>query len=109
MEVTKQDIVDLHNKIESINDKTNNKIDELVKSTNILAINVQKITTTLDLTPKHDRPCSDLVNLKKSHEEHIENHKETVRLWYSPIIKSVVHIVELAIVALATWFFIKKE
>jgi len=95
-EVTKEDINTIHRRLDSI-----------LEEQTLSRIAIGQIETTIKLMPlPQPRPCPQHIELRADFDEHIENHKETKRLWEKPIVGMLIHLIELGIVALLTWFFL---
>lgn len=98
-EVTKQDISELHK-----------RVDKVVEHTTEIRVTVARIETTLKMAPKFpDRPCPDLVAVQKNFNSHVTDHKETVKMWQKPIVRTVVDLIKLTIVAVVTWLFVRNN
>lgn len=89
----------------SISD-VHDRIDKMVEHTADIRVTVERIETTLRL---QTRPCPDLVAVQKNFNTHVVDHKETVKMWQRPIVRTVVDLIKLTIVAVATWFFVRKN
>ena len=67
-----------------------------------MAQDLASIKTRLDLTPPPPKqPCTFL-------ETHLDDHKKTANTWKTSVIRTVVDVVKMAIVAVVTYFFVKK-
>ena len=98
-EVTKEDIAEVHKRIDLVN----------VTMTEV-KVSMAEIKTTLSFQPKMpDRPCEYQVDLKKDFDGHLDDHKETKKTWQKPIVRTVIDLVKMAIVALVTWLFLRKN
>lgn len=88
-EVTREDISKVHS-----------RLDDLVEEQTLSRIAIGKIETHLKLMPApKPRPCKEL-------QDHIETHKESRRLWQKPIVGMLIHLIELGLVAVVTWYFV---
>lgn len=97
-EVTKQDISNLHK-----------RIDDLVEVTTTVRISLTRIETRFESMPEPpepvvlpERPCPFF-------KEHVKDHKAAAGLWQKPLVRTAIDIVKLAIVAGATWLFVRKS
>ena len=93
-EVTKQDISELHK-----------RIDEVVEIVTDVRVSQGKMETRLEMLviPEiPERPCQFL-------ETHMKKHKETIQLWEKPLVRTVIDLVKMAIVAVVTWLFVRKQ
>ena len=96
-EVSKEDI-----------NKVHERLDKLVEGQTQSRIAIGEIQTTLKLMPKPaSRPCPEHKQLRGEFDEHIEIHKESRRLWQTPVVGMLIHLVELGTVALLTWLFVR--
>ena len=103
-EVTKEDLTQVHTKIGQVH----KRIDDIVTCNTAIQISVAKIETkfesfTVPVIPDApERPCEYI-------KEHLEDHKETVRLWQKPIVRTLVDLIKMAIVAMATYLFVRSK
>jgi len=88
--VTKEDIEKVHSRLNAM-------VEEQTKSR--IAIGQMEITLKMMPLPPA-RPCPELAG-------HLTEHKESKRLWKAPIVAALIHLIELGIVALTTWFFVR--
>lgn len=84
-EVDKEDIRRIHNRIDNIDKRQQSHGEILARIDQYMSM--------------YKQPCEALVL-------HLEAHKETRKLWQQPIVRSIVHLLELGIVALLTWVFL---
>ncbi|HUV67605.1 MAG TPA: hypothetical protein VMW24_27175, partial [Sedimentisphaerales bacterium] len=92
-EVTREDIGKVHSRLDTL-------VEEQTKS----RIAIGKIETHLKMMPApQSRPCPQHLELKADFDSHIEIHKESRRLWQTPVVGMLIHLVELGTVALVTW------
>lgn len=83
--------------------RVHDRLDEVIKNQTTMAIDIQKIKTTLELTPKPEkRPCSFF-------EAHIEEHRKTKTLWQTPLVSTIFDLVRMALVAFFTWLWTRKN
>lgn len=98
-EVTKADIIEVHT-----------RIDKMVSEQNKTNVSLAEIKTTLKLLPKiPDRPCHYHDELRADVAGHLDSHKEIRRLWQTPIVKTVIHLIEMAAVVTFTYLFVRKR
>ena len=98
-EVTKEDIGELHKRIDLVNETMTE-----------VRVSVGEIKTTLNLMPKLPiRPCDFHTSLKTDFDGHLADHKDNKRIWQRPIIGTVVDLVKMAVVAAVTWLCLRKE
>lgn len=94
-EVTKQDIGNLHK-----------RIDDLVEVTTTVRISLTRIEMRFESMPKPielpERPCTFF-------KEHIKDHKKTIGIWHNSLVRTAIDIVKLAIVAVVTWLFVRRN
>ena len=99
IEITKQDITDVHTRIDQVNETMTE-----------VKVTMAEIRTTLRLQPKlPTRPCNFHTDLRKDVEGHLEDHKETKQTWQKPIVRTVIDLAKMAVVAGVTWLFIRKN
>ncbi len=68
-----------------------------------IAENLAEIRATLKLMPKTPKqPCTYL-------DSHLTEHKATTNTWKTFFIRATVDVVKMALVAIATYFFVKKN
>ncbi len=101
-EATKSDIHEVHQ-----------RIDTMVEHQNQTNVELARIATRLELLPKPPkppkRPCHFHDELRSEVADHLGSHAETKRLWRTPIVKTVIDVVKLAVVAGLTYLWTKKE
>lgn len=94
------DLQRLHERIDSLDNKIDDRLNKMAERQTRMAVALGTIETTLKLMPAPpelpDRPCREL-------SEHLNNHRETRRLWQSPIVGMLIHLFELALVAALTY------
>lgn len=101
-EVTKEDIAEVHKRIDKVGEHQNR--------TNIA---LARIETKLEMLPEPPdlpaRPCEQHVSLKEDFDGHIIDHKETKQTWQRPVVRTLIDLVKMAVVAGVTWLFLRKE
>lgn len=98
-EVTKADIYEVHQ-----------RIDIMVTEQSKTNVELAKIATKLDLLPQPpERPCHYYDELRSVVRNHLDEAKETRKLWQTPIVKMTFDLVKMGIVALATYLFVRKN
>lgn len=80
-------------------DRIHNKIDALTNSVQTTRETVIRIDTKIQ---NYKQPCSALV-------EHITAHKESRRLFQTPLISAAIDILKMVGVAIITYLFLSKE
>ena len=91
-EVTREDIKELHG-----------RIDDMVTIQTKTSIAVARIETKLNMQPAPpERPCKELV-------DHLEDHKETKKLWQTPLVKTIIDVAKMGLVAFFTWMFLRSK
>jgi len=96
---------------EDIN-RVHKRLDEMVEEQTRSRIAIGRIEKTLELMPTPPlRPCPQHIELKEEFNEHIESHeeiqKEKRQLWQRPFVTMLIHLIELGIVAIVTWLFVR--
>ena len=66
-----------------------------------MAKSIAQIETKLEMMGIPKQPCIFLEN-------HLDDHNDIQKTWKSSFIRTVVDLAKMAIVAVATWFFVKK-
>lgn len=100
-EVTKEDLTQVYSKIGEVH----KRIDDIVTCNTAIQISVAKIDTKFEsfkIPEPTERPCEFI-------KDHLEDHKETVRLWQKPFVRTFVDLIKMAIVAGATWLFVRLK
>ena len=88
----------------------NKRIDELIEQITSMRVAAKALETIVKLAPKFpDRPCPDVVAVKKNLDNHITNHKEAVKIWLKPVIAIVMDLLKLGIIAFITWWFVQAS
>jgi hypothetical protein len=98
-EVTKEDMTVVHNKIGEVHQR----IDDIVKCNTAIQVSIGKIETrfeSLHIPTIPERPC-------QFFEDHLKDHKESVRIWQRPLVRTIVDLAKMAIVAGLTWLFVR--
>lgn len=85
-EVAKADIERIYERMDDIARDTRNQFVETNKSIRNIEVSVTKLTTILEERPRHDAPCSTLV-------EHLSEHKADTRIWKNTLITAVIKII----------------
>ena len=97
-EVTKADIIEVHRKIEGVH----KRIDEGVKCNTKIQVSLAKIETNLEALIIPEQPCRFL-------NTHIGDHKSKEGVWHSTAVRTTIDLIKMAIVAGATWLFVRKN
>ena len=98
-EVTKEDIHEIHQ-----------RIDTMVQHQNDTNVKLAEIATTLQLLPAPpDRPCHFHDELRSEVVNHLEDHDQAKKLWQRPIISGLIRMAQLGIVAALTWLWTRKD
>ena len=66
-----------------------------------MARSITQIETKLEMMVIPKQPCVFL-------ETHLEEHKDTQKTWKSSFTRAVVDVIKMGVVAIITWFFVKK-
>lgn len=100
-EVTREDLTIVHNKIGEVHQR----IDDMVTCNTAIQVSIAKIEQKFEdlvIPEPPNRPC-------QFFEEHIKDHKESVRIWQRPVVRTVVDLVKMAVVAVLTWIFVRSR
>lgn len=118
-EATKDDIRQVHNRIDSLItnqiDKKSfenlvGKVDDLIEGQTQLLVSFTQIQTIQELTPKIElpaRPCTFNIALEGKVDRHLTAHKDNLKFWGKPVISMVFDLVKMSIVFAAGWLISK--
>lgn len=120
-QATKEDISELHGRIDALDTKMDGRLGAVYERQGLLSISLAEIKATLKMQPPIPaRPCAELTaaaaklnghvseftTVKIKFEDHVAHHQDSKELWTKPFVGMLIHLVELAVVALLTWFFV---
>jgi hypothetical protein len=100
-EVTKEDLTVVHNKIGEVHQR----IDDIVTCNTAIQVSIAKIEQRFEdlvIPPAPRQPC-------QFFEDHLKDHKESVRIWQRPVVRTIVDLAKMAIVAGLTWLFVRGK
>jgi len=97
-DVTPDDLKRVHDRI---NDN-GHRISKLNDALNSLVVQVARIATHLE---NYNQPCHYHTELAKAVDQHISNETSQKNMWRDSVIKSLVNVIQMAIVGLIVYWF----